>query len=101
LFQQNSAANTLGLKPVKVRSAEVGVRGNLANRVIYTVGLYEMTARDDILTFTTPENTREALNAGETVHRGLEIGAGVAITSDLRVDAAWSSALHRYVHWIP
>jgi outer membrane receptor protein involved in Fe transport len=100
-FRQNSAVNTVGLKPVKVRSAEFGVRGNLSGRMVYSLSLYHMSARDDILNFTTPTNTRETLNAGETSHRGAEIALGAALSGELRVDLAYSRAQHEYVHWVP
>jgi outer membrane receptor protein involved in Fe transport len=101
VFQQNSAANTVDLKPVKVRSYELGLRGEIAGRVLYSISAYDMSARDDILTFTTPANTREAVNAGETSHRGVEVGVGAALSSTLRADAAYSQARHEYVHWVP
>lgn len=101
LFTQNSAANTVDLKPVKVDSWEAGVRGNLGSRAIYQVSFYTMEITDDILTYVTPENTREARNAGSTRHRGVEMSAGVAITPTLRLDAAYSVSTHRYLDWTP
>ncbi len=101
LFQQNSAANTVGLDPVKVDSYEAGVRGQVGERFVYQVSAYDMRVTDDILTFVTPQNTREATNAGRTKHRGIEGSAGVALTSSLRLDLAHSAASHRYVEWNP
>ena len=100
-FKQNGAESTVDLQPVKVRSYELGVRGNIATRFLYSVSAYDMTARDDILTFTTPTNTREVLNAGRTRHRGVEFGLGAAVLANLRVDVAYSVAEHEYVHWVP
>jgi outer membrane receptor protein involved in Fe transport len=101
LYQQNSAANTVDLKPVKVDSYEVGVRGQLAARMAYQLAAYDMTIRDDIITYATAQNTREATNAGRTRHRGVEAGVGLAIASSLRLDASWSVARQRYVEWTP
>ena len=101
LFQQNSARNTVGLKPVKVNSYEVGARGQLAQRFVYQVSAYDMTMTDDILTYVTASNTREATNAGSSRHRGVEISTGAALTSALRLDVAYSNATHRYVDWAP
>ena len=101
LFQQNSAASTVDLDPVKVDSWEAGVRGQLGRRLLYSVAAYDMRVRDDILTFVTAQNARVASNAGETRHRGVEGSLGVAVHSQLRLDAAWSVADHEYVAWQP
>jgi iron complex outermembrane receptor protein len=101
LFQQNSAANTVDLAPVKVASWEGGVRGQLGRRLLYQLSAYDMTVRDDILTFVTEQNTREATNAGQTRHRGMEGSVGVAILPTLKLDAAYSVSDQRYVRWTP
>ena len=101
LFQQNSASNTVDLKAVKVDSYEAGLRGQLGARMAYQLAAYDMTIRDDIITYVTSQNTREATNAGRTRHRGVEAGVGLAIASALRVDASWSIARQRYVEWTP
>jgi iron complex outermembrane receptor protein len=101
LFQQNSARNSVGLIPVKVNSYEAGMRGQLGQRFVYQVSAYDMTMTDDILTFVTTANTREATNAGSSRHRGIEMSAGAAVTSDIRLDLAYSNATHKYVDWTP
>jgi outer membrane receptor protein involved in Fe transport len=101
LFQQNSALNTVGLDPVKVESYETGVRGQIGSRLVYQASAYDMTIRDDIITFVTAQNTREATNAGATRHRGVEVALGTAVTRTLRLDASWSTATQRYVTWVP
>jgi outer membrane receptor protein involved in Fe transport len=70
-------------------------------RFVYQLGGYDMTIRDDIVTYTTPSNSREVRNAGRTRHRGVEASAGLAVTAALRVDAAWSVTSQRYVDWTP
>ena len=101
LFQQNSAENTVGLRPVKVDSYELGVRGEAAGRLVYQLSAYDMTIRDDIFTFTTAENLRVASNAGRTRHRGVEVSGGVLLPANLRVDASYSVGTQRYVTWVP
>ena len=101
LFQQNSARNTVGLAPVKVDSYELGLRGQIGPRFVYQVSAYDMTMTDDILTFVTPSNTREATNAGSSRHRGIEASTGAALTPSLRLDVAYSNATHKYVDWTP
>jgi outer membrane receptor protein involved in Fe transport len=101
LFQQNTALNSVGLQPVKVDSREVGARGQIGTRAVYQVSAYTMDVRDDIITFVTAQNTREARNAGKTRHRGVEASLGVALLPELRLDAAYSRASHTYLDWRP
>jgi outer membrane receptor protein involved in Fe transport len=101
LFQQNSAANTVDLAPVKVDAFEVGVRGQVGERLAYQLSAYDMTIRDDIITYVTSSNTREARNAGKTRHRGVEVGSGAALSRDLRLDVSYSRSSQRYVEWAP
>jgi outer membrane receptor protein involved in Fe transport len=101
LFQQNSAANTVDLAPVTVDAFEVGVRGRVGARATYQVSAYDMRVHDDIITYVTARNTREATNAGSTRHRGVELGASAALTSALRLDASYSVSKQTYVEWTP
>jgi outer membrane cobalamin receptor len=101
LFQQNSAANTVDLAPVKVDAFELGVRGRLGWRATWQLSAYDMLVRDDIITFVTSANTREATNAGRTRHRGVELGASAALASALRLDVSWSVSRQTYVEWTP
>jgi iron complex outermembrane recepter protein len=101
LFRQGQAASTVDLRPVIADSREVGARGELLGRLGYTASLYDMVVRDDVLTFIHPDGARETQNAGETSHRGLEIGIGAAITRSLRGDLSYSLARHRYEQWRP
>ena len=102
LFRQGRAENTVDLKPVKVDSFEVGLRGKAGKQFSYEVSLYNMTKRDDIVSFrNTIDGTRETLNAGKTLHRGIEVGLGLAITPRIKLDAGLSYAKHTYEDWSP
>lgn len=101
LFQQNEAESTVDLEPVKVDSWEAGVRGQLGPRLLYQVAAYDMRVTDDILEFRGDGTQRVAVNAGETRHRGVEASVGLAVTTELRLDAALSVAKHEYVSWKP
>ncbi len=100
LFQQGSNLNTVGLDPVTARSAEVGVRGTLAGRVLYQLSLYDMRIENDILSVLDPNGIRTTSNAGATRHRGIETALGAAIGADLRLDVAYSSSKQTYVDWV-
>lgn len=101
LFQQGANANTVDLKPVVAHSTEVGVRGTAAgSRILYTIAAYNMRVENDILSILDANGVSTSSNAGETEHRGIEASLGAALRSDLRVDAAWSSAEHTYEEWV-
>lgn len=101
LFTQNSAANTVGLRPITVDAWEAGLRGQLGTRAVYQVAAYRMLLTNDIITFITPQNTREARNAGSTRHQGVEASVGVAVSPSLRLDVAYAVGRHEYVDWTP
>jgi iron complex outermembrane receptor protein len=101
LFRQGSAASTVDLRPVRADSYEGGARGEVAGRVSYSVSVYRMRIADDVLTYAAPDGTRETVNAGGTLHRGVEAGLGLAMTKSLRADVSWSRARHTYAEWTP
>jgi outer membrane receptor protein involved in Fe transport len=100
LFRQGSAANTIDLDPIRAESFELGARAVLGS-VDFEITGYDMHVYDDVLTFVTETNLREAQNAGETRHRGLELAAGWNAASWLRFDASAAHAQHKYEHWQP
>ena len=101
LFRQGSAVNTVGLEPVKADSWETGARGRAGSRLRYEVSVYYMTKKDDILGFRLPDGSTESVNAGQTLHKGVELGLGAQVATGLRFDAAYSFAEHTYEEWKP
>ncbi len=101
IFRQGSAINTVGLRPVKVESYELGLRGRIARRLTYDVAAYVMTKFDDILSHTLPSGATETVNAGETRHRGIEATIGLELASDLVVTAGYTYGRHTYERWEP
>jgi len=99
LFRQGQSLNTTELKPVKVKSYEIGMRGSHA-ATHYSLSLYYMSKKDDILTFDNADGNREVGNAGETLHKGIELGLGGAISKQLKLDVAASYARHTYEDWV-
>lgn len=98
----NAAAEaSRNLKPIKVDSFEIGLRGKLSAAINYDVAVYHMTKTDDILSYRDPvSNLSTPTNAGKTLHRGIEIGAGAQLAELWRLDAAFSYAKHTYEEWI-
>lgn len=101
LFQQGSAGNTVGLKPVTVDSYEIGVRGQGWGKLVYQLSAYDMTIHDDIINYVRPDNQRVATNAGKTRHKGIEASVGAQLVPQLRLDASYSIANQEYVRWSP
>lgn len=101
LFKQGQAVNTVGLSPIKVNSFETGLRGKSDYDLSYTVSLYFMTKEDDILAFKKADGTRETVNAGETSHKGIELGLNKKFTESIKVNIAASYAVHTYEDWKP
>jgi iron complex outermembrane recepter protein len=81
LFRQGQAVSTVDLQPVKVDSYEAGVRGALGGVFDYDVAVYNMTKYDDVLSYANPDGSRETVNAGETRHRGIELGVGITVAA--------------------
>jgi outer membrane receptor protein involved in Fe transport len=100
LFRQGSAANTVDLEPIRADAYELGARAAVGS-FDFELSAYDMRVLDDVLTFVTATNTREAVNAGETRHRGIELAAGWQPRAWLRLDAAVSHAKHTYEAWQP
>lgn len=97
---QATAQSAVALKPVKVDSYETGVRGK-SSAVNYEVSVYYMTKTDDIVSFqATSTDPRVMQNAGETLHKGVEIGMGADMASEWRLDLGYSYARHIYENWV-
>jgi outer membrane receptor protein involved in Fe transport len=94
------AQSALDLKPIKAEQYELGVRG-VAGKVSYDLVAYHLAKRDDIVSQRDPVTTQTvATNAGETRHRGIELGLGAPLARTLRLDVALSYALHEFEDWV-
>lgn len=100
LFRSGKSINSIDLKPIKVASIETGLRSKSKNSN-YNLSIYYMRKKDDILTYTYADTSRETMNAGETLHQGIEIGYGHKLTPLLTLDIAASYAKHTYEEWSP
>ena len=101
LFRQGSALNTIDLKPVKADSYEVGMRGKASADIRYEISVYSMTKEDDILNYRDPiTGATQAVNAGTTLHEGIEFGLAASLTTSLQLDIAASYTEHSYKSWV-
>ncbi|HNF88015.1 MAG TPA: TonB-dependent receptor [Thiobacillaceae bacterium] len=95
-----NALATLDLKPVKADQFEVGLKGARGG-LDYSLSLYDLRKKDDILSYRdTLTNVTQVVNAGETRHRGVELGLGTELGAALRLDLAASHAKHTYEDWV-
>ncbi|HYJ78521.1 MAG TPA: TonB-dependent receptor, partial [Longimicrobiaceae bacterium] len=91
LFRQGQAESTVDLRPVDAHSWEGGGRGTLAGRLGWQLSVYRMRVENDILALVNPDGTRETVNAGRTLHRGVEAGISAELPAGVRADLSYSS----------
>jgi outer membrane receptor protein involved in Fe transport len=97
---QAQVDSALGLKPIKADQLEGGLRGK-AFGASYELIAYELKKRDDIVTQRdTATNFTQRVNAGQTRHRGIEVGLGVPFGQHYRLDAAYTYRKQTYDNWV-
>lgn len=100
IFRAGGTATTaVELEPVRVHSYETGLKGRLNGKVSFDAALYYMEKKDDIVTFTPDIGASQRLNAGKTVHKGIEAGVEVKPLDDVSVGFSYSYAKHEYADW--
>jgi len=96
LFRSGSNAETTQLKPVKTDSIEMGFRGLMPIGISYDLAIYYMEKSDDIVTAITSDTGRTSLNAGETIHKGIELGLQGTISTDFSFHSSLSYSEQTY-----
>jgi outer membrane receptor protein involved in Fe transport len=72
---------TPNLKEATFNNIDAGLRFKvLDDRLDGEITLYRLQGKDEVLSYTKPDNTREPRNAGKTLHQGIEIGGTWNIT---------------------
>ncbi len=89
LFRSGGNTNTAELKPVNTDSVELGLRGLIGALMSYELAVYYMEKSNDIVSVINGDNDRVSLNAGRSIHQGIELG----LSGDLSRDLSFSSAL--------
>lgn len=101
LFRPGSSQASLDLDPVRADSYEIGVRGRLGSRLNYEASYYYMKKKDDLVTYEDAiTGDRFTSNAGETLHRGIELGANYDINTDWSLGASYTHTKQTYEDWI-
>ncbi len=95
LFRSGSSQNTASLKPVTSISSEVGFRGKAFDLIAYEFAYYDMTVEDDIVSVINDGN-RHSVNAGETRHKGIEVGVDYWVGKALSIGISYTETDQRY-----
>ena len=84
------------LQPQKATTYELGMRGEVTTRLEYSLALFRARVRDQLIPF--PDTLQRVYyqNAGRSSHRGIELGADLAVTPGLSLQAAYTFADYRY-----
>lgn len=100
LVAQANALATLGLKPVQADQIEIGMKGK-SGALAYSLSAYNLRKQDDILSYRDSlTNVTQVVNAGETRHRGVELGLGAPLGERFHLDMSASYAKHTYQEWV-
>ena len=101
IFRPGSNAASLDLEAVKVNSYELGVRGKSGSTIDYEISVYYMTKKDDLVTFEDPDTgDRTTVNAGETLHKGIEFGFNQAFSKEWKLGFSYAINKHTFENWV-
>ncbi len=91
------------LEPQKATNYEIGLRGDVAGRLNYSLALYDAEVRGELIQFPVPADTNGRVfyqNAGTSRHRGVELGAELEIASGVSLTTSWTYSDFRYTHYL-
>lgn len=96
LFRSGSSINSTELRPVKSDSIEFGYRGFAFENIGVEVAIYYMEKTDDIVSIINSDDDLVSLNAGETIHKGIELGLQTNLTQDLNLSTSFTYTEQTY-----
>ncbi len=100
LFRPGSNQASLDLDPVEVDSYEIGLRGRLLHKLNFEASYYLMDKTDDLVTYEDPvTGERYTTNAGETRHKGFELGADYQFNREWELAISYSWTKQTYEDW--
>src|SRR5438445_2407977 len=90
-----------GLQPQKATNYEIGLRGDVAGRLNYSVALYQADVRDELIGYQVPSSSGRVFfqNAGTSRHRGIEVGSELEIAAGLNLVTTWTYSDFRYTRY--
>lgn len=87
------------LGPQRLRTVEVGARGERGPRLRYELALFQVDAEDAIVQYSETAGRAFFRNAGRTRSRGAELGIGARVATWLELQAAYTLADYRFVDY--
>lgn len=89
------------LEPQQATNFEVGVRGDVAGRVNYSLALFQANVRDELISYAVPSGNGRVYfqNAGKARHRGIELGADLDLATGVRLTTTWTYSDFRYSNY--
>jgi len=89
------------LQPQKATNFEVGVRGDVAGRLNYSIALFQAEVRDELIGYQIPSSNGRVFfrNAGRSRHRGVELGAELAVAPGVNLITTWTYSDFRYTSY--
>ncbi|SHH97374.1 TonB-dependent receptor [Ferrimonas marina] len=98
LFRSGRVENSTELQPVTAANIEGGVRGRFGQWLDYELSLYDMTVENEIVNYIDGDD-RKTTNAGETRHRGIELGLDIALGQQWQLGLAFTVTDQEYVDY--
>lgn len=85
-----------GLRPQQAWSYEVGARGEVGERLAYSVAVFQADVRDALIPYEIAAPRFYYRNAGSTRHRGVELGGNLSVVPGVRLSVAWTYSDYRF-----
>jgi iron complex outermembrane recepter protein len=89
------------LQPQTATNYEIGIRGDVAGRLNYSLALFDAEVRGELIGYQIPSSPGRVFfqNAGRSRHRGLELGAQVEVVPGLDLSTSWTYSDFRYTSY--
>ncbi|GAB4021981.1 TonB-dependent receptor [Spirosoma koreense] len=88
------------LQPATFVNLEIGGWASLLNNKVYVDGaLYQMNGRNELLNIRQPDNSFDYQSAGQTLHRGVELGVTYRPSKQVFFRFGGTHAVHRFVEF--
>jgi iron complex outermembrane recepter protein len=91
------------LAPQQATNFEIGARGDAAGRLNFSVALFQANVRDELIAYQEPAPAPAGRvffqNAGRSRHRGVELGATLALAGGLDLTTSWTYSDFRYTSY--
>jgi iron complex outermembrane receptor protein len=89
------------LDPQRAWTYEVGGRGAVGKRGEWSIAAFQADVTDELISYEVPSSPQRRFfrNAGSARHRGLELGAGLSLSTGLHLRTAYTYSDFRYVHY--